>query len=340
ILASLADAESKLEESKKQYDHMVEIKHQELSKHLKEISLRNDQAINDIRRKYEMEKQETVIHEKQKADKVIQDMEKRCDEKIAESKKESQKLLQQMQEENTALISSIHQEYSNKELVLMSKHTEEVKHREVQSETELREKIKSLRSEHDAQLRALRCEHEDECRRLLEELDMQSAREERQRALLQLQWKVMGDKPQEDQEVTSKKVSSLDVVRRRMLSDPDRSEAEEKESPYIEANMLENADNVNSGSPLNMPAHSRKVTHHEYEVETSDGRTITKRKKTKSTVMFGDPRKHRSRCTPKIRTPKEMVQSVVKGGVHPKPSNIGDLFTEGSLNPYADVDPF
>lgn len=30
--------------------------------------------------------------------------------------------------------------------------------------------------------------------------------EERQRALLQLQWKVMGDNPQDDQEVNSKRV--------------------------------------------------------------------------------------------------------------------------------------
>lgn len=30
-----------------------------------------------------------------------------------------------------------------------------------------------------------------------------------------------------------------------------------------------------------------QVTRHEYEVETSNGRTITKRRKTKSTVMFG-----------------------------------------------------
>ncbi|KAL8483016.1 hypothetical protein ACS0TY_025900 [Phlomoides rotata] len=37
------------EEAKKQYDHMLESKHLELSKHLKEISQRNDQAINDIR---------------------------------------------------------------------------------------------------------------------------------------------------------------------------------------------------------------------------------------------------------------------------------------------------
>lgn len=29
----------------------------------------------------------------------------------------------------------------------------------------------------------------------------------------------------------------------------------------------------------------------------------------------------------------------IKGGGHAKPSNIGDLFSEGSLNPYAD-DPY
>lgn len=33
--------------------------------------------------------------------------------------------------------------------------------------------------------------------------------------------------------------------------------------------------------------HNKQVTHHEYEIETSNGRTITKRRKTKSTVMFG-----------------------------------------------------
>lgn len=30
----------------------------------------------------------------------------------------------------------------------------------------------------------------------------------------------------------------------------------------------------------------KQVTRHEYEVETSNGKTITKRRKTKSTVMF------------------------------------------------------
>ncbi|KAL8506453.1 hypothetical protein ACS0TY_017374 [Phlomoides rotata] len=140
VLTSLADTESKLQEAKKQYDHMLESKHLELSKHLKEISQRNDQ-----------------------------------------------------------------QEHANKEMRLVSKHTEELRCAELHAETELREKIKLLRSEHEAQLRALRCEHEDNRRRLQEELDLQRAKEERQKALLQLQCKVMSDNPQEDQEVTSKK---------------------------------------------------------------------------------------------------------------------------------------
>lgn len=100
------------------------------------------------------------------------------------------------------------------------------------------QKTVSLRNEHEAQMRALRCEHEDECRKLQEELDLQKSKvyisrsanlialplpvhlilsfayiilqEDRQRALLQLQWKVMSDKPKEDQEVNSKKVSFYD----------------------------------------------------------------------------------------------------------------------------------
>ncbi|KAF5951928.1 hypothetical protein HYC85_009872 [Camellia sinensis] len=56
-------------------------------------------------------------------------------------------------------------------------------------------------NEHEVQLKALKGQHEDECKKLKEELDVQKSKEDRQRTLLQLQWKVMGDKPQEDQEV-------------------------------------------------------------------------------------------------------------------------------------------
>ncbi|KAK6114864.1 hypothetical protein DH2020_007133 [Rehmannia glutinosa] len=316
IMASLADTESKLEEAKKQYDHMLESKHLELSKHLKEISQRNDQAINDIRRKYEVEKQETVNLEKEKADKVIQDMEKMNEQKIAEYKEESQQHLLRVQEEHAALISSIQQEHANKEMSLRSKHTEELKRAQLQAETELREKTKLIRSEHEAQIRALRCEHEDDCRRLQEELDMQKAKEERQRALLQLQWKVMSDNPQEDQEVNSKKNYSISSKKRnkdggnRTQRSPDRTEAEEKDSPYLKAtetpvsNLLKKVENAN-----NLPKHSRKDL---------------------SRLLKMSIEQAAYECT---------LNFVAKGGPHPNPSNIGDLFTEGSLNPYAD-DPY
>jgi transposase-like protein len=74
----------------------------------------------------------------------------------------------------------------------------------------------------------LRCELEDECQKLEEELHLQKYKvwntwyddlislhnviflqylqEDRQRALLQLQWNVMSDKPKEDQEINSKQV--------------------------------------------------------------------------------------------------------------------------------------
>ncbi|KAL2468028.1 Synaptonemal complex protein 1 [Forsythia ovata] len=322
IQAALADAESKLMEAKKQHDQMLESKQLELSRHLKEISQKNDQAINDIRRKYEVEKLESVNLEKEKADEVIGEMERQCEQRIAES----QKHLMRVQEEHASMISRIQQEHDAKEMGLISKHGEELKCLQLQAENEFREKTTMLRSEHDAQLRALTCEHEDECRRLQEDLDIQKSKEERQRALLQMQWKVMSNNPQEDQEVNSKKNYSISSKMRNSDSGKrnqhalERTEDEEKDSPYQIAsqtpvsNLLKKVEKVKGGT---LPQRSRKVTHHEYEVETSNGRTITKRRKTKSTVMFGG----------------------VNGGVLPNPSNIGDLFTEGSLNPYAD-DPY
>lgn len=53
--------------------------------------------------------------------------------------------------------------------------------------------------------------------------------------------------------------------------------------------------------------------------------------------MFEDPRKDKKMKTPKA-TPRTEVKRVKARGT-PRPSNIGDLFSEGSLNPYAD-DPY
>ncbi|KAI3687743.1 hypothetical protein L1987_81445 [Smallanthus sonchifolius] len=313
------EAEGNVAESKKQYDEMLRSKQLELSKHLKEISQKNDQAINDIRRRYEAEKQECINLEKAKAEKAIVDMEKKFDQKVSECKEESKQQLMQIKGEHAALVNSIRQENDKKEANLKSNHAQEVKKMQLQAENELKEKTKLLKNQHEAELRELRSQHEEECRHLEEELNIQKDKEDRQKALLQLQWKVMSDKPQEDQEVTSRKNSSY---------------MNATQSPVTK--MLKKADKGQAGSAINIPKHSKKVTHREYEVETSHGTTI-KRRKTKSTIMFQEPKKNK-RQTPKANTPRDVVKRM-KGGSQQNHPNIGDLFTEGSLNPYAD-DPY
>ncbi|KAL2584692.1 hypothetical protein AAZV13_14G143400 [Glycine max] len=272
-LSLLTAAESKLSEARKQYDQMVENKQLELSRHLKEISQRNDQAINDIKRKYELEKMEIVNMEKDKVNKAIAEIEGKCGQKLAEWKEESRQQLMRIQEEHALLVTQMKQEHDKMQLSLIAEHNEQLKRTQLQAENELREKTMYMRNDHEAQIKALRCELEDECQKLEEELHLQKSKEDRQRALLQLQWKVMSDKPKEDQEVNSK-----------------------QDSPHIEATqrpvpkLLKKVENVKTGSAVSIPKHHRKM------------------------------------------------QSI-KGGGHPRPSNIGDLFSEGSLNPYAD-DPY
>ncbi|KAI4337699.1 hypothetical protein L6164_016083 [Bauhinia variegata] len=336
---SLTDAENKLLEAKKQYELMVENKQLELSRHLKEISQRNDQAINDIRKKYELEMMEIANKEKDKADKAIEEIEGRCNQKLAECKEESRQQLISIQNENATLVDQIQQEHDRKQLGLLAEHIEQLKRAQLQAESELREKTTSLKNEHEAQMKALRCELEDEIQKMQEELHLQKSKEDRQRALLQLQWKVMSDKPKEDQEVNSKQDYSVSTIKRRSSAGGKRSHHALNSPSFLEvtqtpmSKLLKKVENVKTGSTMSVPKRHSKVTHHEYEVETSNGRTI-KRRKTR--IMFEDPRKH-NKNTPEARASPSVKG--VKGRRHPHPSNMGDLFSEGSLNPYAD-DPY
>ncbi|KAL5146759.1 Synaptonemal complex protein 1 [Glycine soja] len=209
-LSLLTAAESKLSEAKKKYDQMVENKQLELSRHLKEISQRNDQAINHIKRKYELENMEIVNKEKEKvrydflADKAIAEIEAKCGQKIEECKEEQRQQLMRIQDEHTLLVTQMKQEHDKRQASLIAEHNEQLKRTQLQAENEFREKTMFMRNDHEAQIKALRCELEDECRKLEEELHLQKSKEDRQRALLQLQWKVMSDKSKEDQEVNSK----------------------------------------------------------------------------------------------------------------------------------------
>ncbi|KAJ4839896.1 Synaptonemal complex protein 1 [Turnera subulata] len=344
--ASLIMLGKKLAEAEKQHDVMLESKQLELSRHLKEISQRNDQAINEIRNRYDVEKLEIVNKEKEKSDKAILEMERKCEQKLSECKEEARLQVVRTQEEHANLVLRIQQEHDRKEMSLKAIHSDELKRVQLLSENELRERTTQLRNEHDAQMKALRCEHEDECRKLEDELDLQKSKEERQRALLQLQWKVMSDKPNDDQEVNSKRVYSISSSKskdpgggKRSRISLGRPENEGQDSPYLKeaqtpvTKILKKVENANTGTVMNIPKHHKKVTHHEYEVEMNNGRTVTKRRKSRSTVMFEDPKKNKRMNTPRSRTPKTVVKRV-RGG-----SNIGDLFSEGSLNPYAD-DPY
>ncbi|KAI4372568.1 hypothetical protein MLD38_010781 [Melastoma candidum] len=360
VQESMTATESRLAESKKQYDIMLGSKEMELSRHLKELSQRNDNAINDIRRKYDVEKQDIIDKEKEKVDKIIQEMEKKCDEKLAVCREESRQYLLRTQEEHATLVCQIQQENARNESALKASHIEDLKRAQLLAENDFREKTTSLRNDHEARLKAVTSQYEDECSRLREELDLQKSKEDRQRALLQLQWKVMSDKPSEDQEVSSRKVGKSGDSKRSQHALEMETHEQGKDSPHPDASqtpmskLLKRVESGNAGSVINIPKHSKKVTHREYEVETSNG-MITKRRKTKSTVMIENPRKNK-KISSRVSTPRNVKDNLkdrlgsptfslakdVKGSKGAPPqrtSNIGDLFSEGSLNPYAE-DPY
>ncbi|KAL1225789.1 Synaptonemal complex protein 1 [Cardamine amara subsp. amara] len=348
----LATAETKLVEAKKQHDLMLESKQLELSRHLKELSQRNDQAINDIRRKYDMEKQEIITAKKDKAEKIVKDLSTKYDKELSDCKEESKRQLLTIQEEHASLILSIREEHESKELNVKAKYDQELRQNQIQAENELKERITAIKSEHDAQLKAFKCQYEDDCKKLQEELDLQRKKEERQRALVQLQWKVMSGNPPEEQEVNSNRNYSVSKDSR--LGGNKRSERvrvradndDEQDSPFEKAKetpasrMFKKAENRNTGSVMSIPKpkHHSKATHGEYDVETNNGR-VTKRRKTRNTALFEEPLPQRrsTRLTPKL-SPKSINKGAAMSG-HPRSANIGDLFSEGSLNPYAD-DPY
>ncbi|CAF2205869.1 unnamed protein product [Brassica napus] len=350
----LAAAETKLLEAKKQYDLMLENKQMELSRHLKELSQRNDQAINEIRRKYDEEKQEIIKAEKEKVEKVIRELSTKYDKEISDYKAESKHQLLTIQEDHASVIFTIREEHGNKEFNLKAKHDEELRQAQIQAETELKERITTIRNEHDAQLKAFKCQYEDDCKKLQDELDLQRSKEERQRALLQMQWRVMSDKAPEEQEVSSRKEYSVSSVKVRGSRPPISRKSQhttvmldedEQDSPFVKeaetpvTKMLKKVENTNTKSLMSSQKQHSKVTRREHEAETKDGRT-TKRRKTKGTVMFEEPQRRTTRFTPRAKTTPRSIAKVAAISSHPpRSANIGDLFSEGSLNPYAD-DPY
>ncbi|KAL0908580.1 hypothetical protein M5K25_023082 [Dendrobium thyrsiflorum] len=347
VQIALTAAECKLAEAKKQYDMMFEGKQVELSKHLKELYQKNDQAINEIRKKYEAEKEVIVAEEKEKANKLINEIERNCEEKITRNRDEVESYLMRVKEEQNTMISKIQEDCDRKEKIMLARHREELQRIQLHAENEMREKTSSLRKEHEIQMKSLKMQYDDEHKRLEEDLEMQKSKEEKQRKLLQLQWKVMSENQQDNQEVDSKKEYSASSIKMRntyrvkghevVLPTPESERKEMNLSGYMQTPMANLSKKLDCGKTV--PKH-RKVTRHEYEVETSNGQTIMKRRKTKSTVMFRDPSSHKTMHGRTPNSNKNVSQMTkITSGPQSHPGNIGDLLTEGSLNPYTD-DPY
>ncbi|XP_042445927.1 synaptonemal complex protein ZEP1-like isoform X2 [Zingiber officinale] len=320
VQESLVSAEIKLSEAKKQYDLMLEGKKLELSKHLKDLSQKNDQAISDIRKNCEMEKLDVAMAEKEKADKIIKETERRCNEKIAENKEESQQCLMRVKEEHAAMVSQMEKNFEEKESKLLLQQREDLKRVQLQAENELRERISSLRKEHEFQIKAMMLQHEDESKKLQEELELQKSREFSVSSIKLMEPSV---RKEHKHALTSPESRRKDLSLSGVMRTPMSSIMKKVEKPS-----------------RNIPKHRRKVTRHEYEIETSNGTTVTKRRKTKSTVMFGEPNSQRLFHPQPLNAVHDTTKiKEVSRGNHPNATNIGDLFSEGSLNPYAD-DPY
>eukprot|EP01018_Ginkgo_biloba_P005005 Gb_09288 [translate_table: standard] len=173
---------------------------------------------------------------------------------------------------------------------------------------------------------------------------------EEQRALLELQVKIMKDKLKEEAQrkendlgtslekvlselislrefsVSSIKVRATDcnqdqhaslIRKEKGQNSPGRSlMALEQVRPKVEKGK--------ENSFISIPKHSKKITQHEYEVATSDGRkTITKRKRTKSTVMFGDASADVKIDAKKVNGSKKSTKQTKKAGQHPNLGGAG-----------------
>ncbi|KAJ0256599.1 hypothetical protein HA466_0095340 [Hirschfeldia incana] len=331
----LAAAETKLVEAKKQYTLMLENKQLELSKQVKELSQRNDQAINDIRRKYDEEKHEIINAEKEKVEKVIKELSTKYDQELSDCKTESKQQLLTMQGDHASLILTIRKEHENREFNLKAKHDEELRKTQIQAETELTERITTLRNEQDVQLKAFKCQYEEECKKLQEELSSKIKRREAKSVVANA---VEGY----EYSVTSGKVRAPRPASRRNQHTTVIHDGDEHDSPFVKAAetpVTKKVENTNMRSLMSSQQRHSKVARRGYEVETNDGRT-TKRRKTGGTVKFEEPKRRSTRLTPKAKTPRSIAKvAAIRSNPPRSANNLGDLFSEGSLNPYAD-DPY
>ncbi|RZC19517.1 putative CRM domain-containing protein, chloroplastic [Glycine soja] len=97
------------------------------------LAIDSKQAINHIKRKYELENMEIVNKEKEKvrydflADKAIAEIEAKCGQKIEECKEEQRQQLMRIEDEHTLLVTQMKQEHDKRQASLIAEHNEQLK---------------------------------------------------------------------------------------------------------------------------------------------------------------------------------------------------------------------
>ncbi|KAI5071654.1 hypothetical protein GOP47_0013905 [Adiantum capillus-veneris] len=349
----------------RQAETQLETKLMELNKHIKEISERNDKEMKEIKRKCESEMKEAIRKEEQKAANLLAAM--REEYELGLSKAQEISFLNQktLGIEHQAQVREMMQNYEAEKRLLVSEHQAEL-HRQLEEEkrkwvAELDTKTKELEKKHAEEIKKLSTDNSINSSKA----DERALRLEQQLNVLQEQLKEEKFIRQEDLQAAARKAkqklavseekcqslqrddSKLNLMKNQSIQEKPHLLADQTYSTAI--NGAHAVSCLNEGKKVEshvekgkceshiLPTHSKTVTHHEYEVATSDGRKTITRKRTKSTVMFESPLDVK-------RMGKRKSTRISSQHRKAKPSRVyattmGDLFGGKSLDPYSD-DPY
>ncbi|KAJ7557411.1 hypothetical protein O6H91_05G125700 [Diphasiastrum complanatum] len=357
----LASAEKITTDIRKQSQLQLESKQAELTKHLKEISQRNNQEMNDMRRKYEIETKDAVLEEQQRAESSLEIFKQECEQQLAKEHEASAEKLRVLQLEHEKLIIRTKDDFEEERKLLKLKYEEDLQkvQKELHSELtkqrengskELEIKIRALQNQRQTEINELKSQQESY---LLEtskdhEMRLKILEDQHEQTILKIQESHQKDLDEYKEKLLLWKAKVETAETGDVLSNIEKcKESEQDHIPLVTQNTQVNKlrsrkDKARTNTLRNVPTHSTKVTQHEYEVATSDGKkTITKRKRTKSTVMY-EEKSDGASVDITERNSKKRSKSTLKGQRKKQLDSHGtlkELFGGGCLDPY-NGDPY
>ncbi|KAH9298449.1 hypothetical protein KI387_030131, partial [Taxus chinensis] len=201
ISAQVLAAEHSVIEIRRQCELQIEAKQAELTRHLKEISQRNDQEINDIRRRCKEETRESILREqekeKSKADAMLKEEKQNTERRVEKIQEDASRCLQHVQEEHGSLVKRLREEHDKEKLLCRVQNTEEMNKKQQQFEKDLEEQCTKLMRDAEVKVKDVQIKHGEEMQKLHNEQNLQWEKEEEKRALIELQIKILKDKLQE-----------------------------------------------------------------------------------------------------------------------------------------------